>query len=48
MNQPVPAQFPGDYTTNQSVHMDQPMALASYVAEDTLLVISERRDPLVL
>jgi hypothetical protein len=25
---------PGDWTTNQQVHMERPMALATYVAED--------------
>ena len=28
---------PGDWTTNQRVHMEGPMALATYVAEDGLV-----------
>jgi hypothetical protein len=28
---------PGDWTTNQRIHMDGPMALATYVAEDGLV-----------
>jgi hypothetical protein len=28
---------PGDWTTNQRVHMEQPMAVATYVAEDGLV-----------
>ena len=27
---------PGDWTTNQRIHMEGPMALATYVAEDGL------------
>ena len=28
---------PGDWTTNQRVHMEGPMALATYVSEDGLV-----------
>jgi hypothetical protein len=28
---------PGDWTTNQKIHMERPMALAAYVAEDVLV-----------
>ena len=36
---------PRDWTTNQRVHMEGPMALATYVAEDGLVGISGRRSP---
>ena len=36
MNQPDPLEFLGDWTTNQ-IHMEGPMALATYVAEDGLV-----------
>ena len=32
-----PPGAPGDWTTNQRLHMVQPMALATYVAEDGLV-----------
>ena len=32
-----PFRVPGDWTTNQRVHMKQPMVLAAYVAEDGLV-----------
>ena len=37
VNSPNPPEFPGDWTTNLSVHMEGPMALATYVAEDGLV-----------
>jgi hypothetical protein len=32
-----PPRTHGDWTTNQRIHMDGPMALAAYVAEDGLV-----------
>ena len=29
---------PGDWTTNQRIHMEQPMVLGTYVAENGLVV----------
>jgi hypothetical protein len=39
---------PGDWTTNQRVYMERPMALAMYVAEDGLVGNSGRRGPWTL
>jgi hypothetical protein len=36
---------PRDWTTNQRVHMEGPMALAVYAAEDGFVGISRKRDP---
>ena len=32
-----PPGAPGDWTTNQRIHMEQPMVLATYVTEDGLV-----------
>jgi hypothetical protein len=32
-----PSRAPKDWTTNQRVHMEGPMALGAYVAEDSLI-----------
>jgi hypothetical protein len=33
----IPPGSPGNWTTNQRIHMEQPVALAIYVAEDGLV-----------
>ena len=48
MNQPVPLRTPRDYTTNQRVHIEGPMALASYEAEDGLVGCQWEEPPLGL
>ena len=37
VNWPDPSRIPGEWTTKQRVHMEGPMALAAYVAEDGLV-----------
>ena len=37
INQLDTLRAPGDWTTNQRVHIEGPMALATYVAEDGLV-----------
>ena len=37
MEQRLKERAPGDWTTNQRVHMEGPMALATYVGEDGLV-----------
>jgi hypothetical protein len=39
---------PWDYTTNQRVHMEGPMAPATYVVEDSLVCHQWEERPLVL
>ena len=39
---------PRDWTTNQRIHMEQPMALATYVAEDGLVGHQWEKWPLSL
>jgi hypothetical protein len=39
---------PGDWTTNQRIHMEQPMVLAAYVAEDGLVAHQWEERPLSL
>lgn len=37
VNMPDPLALSGDSTTNQRIHMEGPMALTTYVAEDCLV-----------
>jgi hypothetical protein len=37
VNRPEPPGALRDWTTNQRIHMEGPMALATYVAEDALV-----------
>jgi hypothetical protein len=37
VNQPDPPRASKDWTTNQRIHMEEPMVLATYVAEDGLV-----------
>jgi hypothetical protein len=37
VNRPIPLELPRDWTTNQRIHMEGPMSLAAYVAEDGLV-----------
>jgi hypothetical protein len=39
---------PGDWATNQRIHMDQPMAPAAYMAEDGLVGHQWEERPLSL
>ena len=39
---------PKDWTTNQRIHMERPMVLATYVAEDGLVGHQWEERPLVL
>lgn len=48
VNQPNPLGALGDWTTNQIVHMEGPIALAAYVAEDSLLGHQREKRPLGL
>jgi len=42
---PLPARASRGQTIDQRVHMEPPMALVTYVAEDGLVTISGRRGP---
>ena len=45
VNKPESPGAPGDWTTNQRMHMEGPIAPVTYVAEDGLLDISGRSSP---
>ena len=42
------ARAPGDSITNQRIHMQEPMALATYMADDGLVKHQWEERPLVL
>ena len=48
MEQRLKERAPGDWTTNQRVHMEGPMVLATYVAEDGLVGHHWEKRPLGL
>ena len=48
VNRPDLPELPGDWTTNQSVHMKGPIAPATYVAEDGLVGYQWEEQPLGL
>ena len=45
---PHPLRAPGDWSTNQRIHMGKPMALVTYVAEDGLVGLQWEERPLGL
>jgi hypothetical protein len=48
VKQSLPPRAPRDYTTNQGVHMDGPIAAAAYVTEDGLVGHQWEERPLFL